>query len=352
MDLRKCCLGNCSSTNRTHRLFYLPKDDNLRQLWLSFLIPTNIELSGLSKEQLLAKRVCQKHFDRYQFDNTGNRLRSGYPCLFTAKEIFYGSPLSSTVGDHISDHNYCLPIAPESDIKEATALRVDGDHSYHKSVESQVPEPIEIASTTKCSHVVSQILVEPAPETKEQVKPILVETTGDHSYHKSVESQVPEPIEIASTTKCSVVVEPAPETKEQVKPILVETTDTTTRQKHALKLTKKCHVNVDGTIEVSGQKLSVVFDPPHLLKGLRNNFLTKNMVFDGAIATWDDILTVYRADCQLGHTRMNKKLTDHHVIASKIKKMKVSVAAQVLSAQTSAMLKYTSLYSMYFILQI
>ncbi|KPJ14186.1 hypothetical protein RR48_06936 [Papilio machaon] len=44
------------------------------------------------------------------------------------------------------------------------------------------------------------------------------------------------------------------------------------------------------------------------------------MVFDGAIATWDDILTVYRADCQLGHTRMNKKLTDHHVIASKIKK--------------------------------
>lgn len=103
----------------------------------------------------------------------------------------------------------------------------------------------------------------------------------------------------------------------------------------------------DGTIEIAEHKLSVVYDPPHLLKGLRNNFLTKNMIFKGKIATWHDILTVYRADCQLGHTRMNKKLTERHVIASKIKKMKVSVAAQVLSAQTSAMLKYTSLFSKY-----
>ncbi|KAH9629123.1 hypothetical protein HF086_008572 [Spodoptera exigua] len=100
----------------------------------------------------------------------------------------------------------------------------------------------------------------------------------------------------------------------------------------------------DGTIEVSGQRLSVIFDPPHLLKGLRNNFLNKNLIFNNSIATWDDILTVYRADCQLGHTRMNKKLTDHHVISAKIKKMKVSVAAQVLSEQTSAMLKYTALF--------
>lgn len=101
----------------------------------------------------------------------------------------------------------------------------------------------------------------------------------------------------------------------------------------------------DGTIEVAGQKLSVVFDPPHLLKGLRNNFITKNIIYNGAIATWQDIQTVYEADCQLGHTKMNRNLTDRHIVPAKIKKMKVSVAAQTLSEKTSAMLKYTALFS-------
>ncbi|XP_045510076.1 uncharacterized protein LOC123705375 isoform X2 [Colias croceus] len=100
----------------------------------------------------------------------------------------------------------------------------------------------------------------------------------------------------------------------------------------------------DGTIEVSGRQLSVVFDPPHLLKGLRNNLLTKDMLFKGQVATWKDIQTVFDADCQLGHTRMHKKLTEHHVYAAKMKKMKVSVAAQTLSATTSGMLKYTALF--------
>lgn len=101
---------------------------------------------------------------------------------------------------------------------------------------------------------------------------------------------------------------------------------------------------------MSGQKLSVVFDTPHLLKGIRNNFITKNMLFNGNIATWNDIVAVYRADCQLVHTRIHKNLSDHHVIPAKIKKMKVSVAAQALSAKTSALLKYTSLFGKLFTL--
>ncbi|KAH9629125.1 hypothetical protein HF086_008574 [Spodoptera exigua] len=77
----------------------------------------------------------------------------------------------------------------------------------------------------------------------------------------------------------------------------------------------------DGTIEVSGQRLSVIFDSPHLLKGLRNNFLNKNMIFNSSVATWDVILAVYTANCQLGHTRMNKKLTDHHITGDAVECM-------------------------------
>lgn len=100
----------------------------------------------------------------------------------------------------------------------------------------------------------------------------------------------------------------------------------------------------DGSIELCGQQLSVVFDPPHLLKGIRNNFLTKDMIFKSKIASWQDIITVYNNNCQLEHTNLNKKLTENHVIPHKIKKMKVSLAAQVLSYKMGAMLEYTALF--------
>ncbi|XP_022823949.1 uncharacterized protein LOC111354634 [Spodoptera litura] len=160
MNVRKCCVGNCQSTNRTHRLFLLPKDDNLRDLWLSFLIPTNIELSGLSKNQLLSKRVCQNHFDRYQFDSVGNRLRHGYPCLFSDKEISLGIPLSSTVGDHLSDHNYFLSSAPESHTVSGSYIEVDDDHNYHLPI---VPESAIAEATVQghCSKDVEPMETEP-----------------------------------------------------------------------------------------------------------------------------------------------------------------------------------------------
>ncbi|CAB3221673.1 unnamed protein product [Arctia plantaginis] len=78
----------------------------------------------------------------------------------------------------------------------------------------------------------------------------------------------------------------------------------------------------DGTVEIAGQESSVVYDPPHLLNGLRNNLLTKDMVIKGKVASWKDILTVFKADCQLGHRRMNKKLTEHHLYSDKMKKNK------------------------------
>ncbi|XP_061707301.1 uncharacterized protein LOC133517862 [Cydia pomonella] len=98
----------------------------------------------------------------------------------------------------------------------------------------------------------------------------------------------------------------------------------------------------DGTINIAGHNLSIFFDPPHLLKGLRNNFLNKNIIWEGKRASWKDIQFIYDIDNRLGHTRALPKLTAHHVDPDKIKKMKVSVAAQVFSSRTAAMLNYTA----------
>ncbi|XP_045506748.1 uncharacterized protein LOC123702933 isoform X2 [Colias croceus] len=105
----KCCVGGCDATKENNRLFCFPKIDSLRNLWLNFIVPRNPHLIGLSKEQLRNKRVCEKHFDKHQFDGEGKRIRYSYPCLFRDEEIACGEPLAppGTVYDALSDHNYC-----------------------------------------------------------------------------------------------------------------------------------------------------------------------------------------------------------------------------------------------------
>lgn len=80
----------------------------------------------------------------------------------------------------------------------------------------------------------------------------------------------------------------------------------------------------DDTIHLCGNSLSVFYDPPHLIKGMRNNLLSKDVIFNGKLATWQDIVDVYKNDCNHGESRIMHKLTDEHVIPGKIKKMKVS----------------------------
>lgn len=49
----------------------MPKHDQLRSLWMSLTVPTNPLLLGLTKDELLRKRVCEKLFDQTQFTQAG-----------------------------------------------------------------------------------------------------------------------------------------------------------------------------------------------------------------------------------------------------------------------------------------
>lgn len=83
-----------------------------------------------------------------------------------------------------------------------------------------------------------------------------------------------------------------------------------------------------------------LYDPPHLLKGVRNNLLLRDISFelDGQrkIARWSDIYTAWLLDNFSGELRSMPKLSEFHVNKLKIKKMKVSVAAQVFSHTVSS----------------
>ncbi|KAI4455819.1 thap domain-containing protein 9 [Holotrichia oblita] len=93
---------------------------------------------------------------------------------------------------------------------------------------------------------------------------------------------------------------------------------------------------------VNGRKITHIFDPPHLLKGIRNNLLRSNLVWMNEneifTASWEVIYTVYQMDNMSGQLRSLPKLTEEHVNPDKIRKMKVSHAAQVFSHSVAAVM--------------
>jgi len=98
--------------------------------------------------------------------------------------------------------------------------------------------------------------------------------------------------------------------------------------------------------EISNREIIPLFDPPHMLKCLRNNLLTKNLKFIckdkvQRVAKWSHITQLYEMDKSesvIGD-RMNPKLTDAHIYGDKMKKMKVSHAAQVFSQRVGSIMK-------------
>lgn len=90
-------------------------------------------------------------------------------------------------------------------------------------------------------------------------------------------------------------------------------------------------------------KIFHLFDPPHLLKGIRNNLLTKNVSFDmdgEKVASWRDIMNLYELDSGIPDVKMLPRLTKEHVVPNEIRKMKVRNAAQVLSQRVSSVMAF------------
>lgn len=84
----------------------------------------------------------------------------------------------------------------------------------------------------------------------------------------------------------------------------------------------------------------VLFDYVHLIKSIRNNLVTKDLLInanatvdnDKQFACWDDIKTAYNMDKHSTLRQRNlPKLTDKRIYEDMIPKMKVKYATQVLS---------------------
>ena len=84
-----------------------------------------------------------------------------------------------------------------------------------------------------------------------------------------------------------------------------------------------------------GSKLHVFYDPPHLLKNIRNNLKKTGFNVAGEPVVWKHIETFYEIDSSLP-IRMAPKLTNKHINLPPFSSMNVRLASQVLSHSVAA----------------
>ena len=86
---------------------------------------------------------------------------------------------------------------------------------------------------------------------------------------------------------------------------------------------------------VNNRKIYVFYDPPHLVKNIRNNLMKHGFVQGTKAIKWQYIAQFYEFDSRLG-IRMAPKLTDFHINLRPFAKMRVHLATQVLSHTVAA----------------
>jgi hypothetical protein len=94
---------------------------------------------------------------------------------------------------------------------------------------------------------------------------------------------------------------------------------------------------------VDGKEVVYMFDVPHLLKATRNMLIKHIFCFDRKSISWSHVVNFYNKD-KSALNRLAPKLTDAHVHPSNPEKMKVFLAAHVLSDRVAeAMTTYVVL---------
>ncbi|CAH2083306.1 unnamed protein product [Euphydryas editha] len=84
-----------------------------------------------------------------------------------------------------------------------------------------------------------------------------------------------------------------------------------------------------------GHVVVPLYDTPHLIKGIRNNLITKDLSYvtnnEKKIVKWDYFKMVYDADKSYAELRLLNKITEEHINPEKINKMRVKSATQLFS---------------------
>ncbi|XP_039302748.1 uncharacterized protein LOC120357108 [Solenopsis invicta] len=101
------------------------------------------------------------------------------------------------------------------------------------------------------------------------------------------------------------------------------------------------------TYIVGDQNVIHLYDPPHLIKGIRNNLISKDLLLrlstpeeEDRFASWDTLKTAWIMDKKINTIRpLLKKITAEHILEDKIKKMRVKYAVQAMSGTIAGVIQ-------------
>lgn len=104
-------------------------------------------------------------------------------------------------------------------------------------------------------------------------------------------------------------------------------------------LTKLGFTKENPCIQVNGTKIFAVYDVPHLIKNVRNNLLTSDIIFKNNRVSFQDIKKTYEIDKHSPTSRTLLKITDSHINPGPFKKMSCKLALQVFSKSMYAAMR-------------
>ncbi|GFN89953.1 transposable element p transposase [Plakobranchus ocellatus] len=82
----------------------------------------------------------------------------------------------------------------------------------------------------------------------------------------------------------------------------------------------------------------VIYDPPHLIKSIRNNLHKSGLKCGTSEVSWKYVEAFYAHDCKLP-IRMAPKLTDKHIKLPPFAALRVKLATQVMSHSVAAVIR-------------
>lgn len=100
----------------------------------------------------------------------------------------------------------------------------------------------------------------------------------------------------------------------------------------------------EGIFEIQDAQIYPIYDPPHLIKGIRNNLIKKNLIYTmrnkEQVAKWSHIITLFNKSPGYQGVKLVPKLTAHHVMPELIPKMRVKHCTQVFSKSVGVALGF------------
>ncbi|KAL0820225.1 hypothetical protein ABMA28_006146 [Loxostege sticticalis] len=100
----------------------------------------------------------------------------------------------------------------------------------------------------------------------------------------------------------------------------------------------------ENIILINDQEIVPLYDPPHLLKGMRNNLINKNLIYvkEGVAQTakWTHLDLLHKENPGYKGIRLIPKLSENHINPIKMNKMKVKFASQLFSRTVASNMGY------------